>query len=343
MDTFLPMAKEALSFFTFTFAELAILFVGISMFVGILQIYIPAEKVKKLLSARQGRGYIVGASLGALTPFCSCSTIPLMIGLLKAKAGFGPTLSFLLTSPLVNPVIIGLFWMTFGLKATLVYGLLAVSMAILISYVLERLNFQRFINHHALTDHATPANTRPLAGTQPANSSCCSQVEPKTPSCADNRCEVQIQTDSTATLTPSIPFASLPWGDIFKQSVQQFKQFLPYVAIGVTIGAVAHGFVPQTFVAQYAGSDSLWAIPIAAIIGVPLYVRVESMIPIAVALMGKGMGLGAVVALIIGGAGASLPEVIMLKRIFKLPLLLAFLVTVFTIAISAGLLFHLLY
>jgi uncharacterized membrane protein YraQ (UPF0718 family) len=106
------------------------------------------------------------------------------------------------------------------------------------------------------------------------------------------------------------------------------------------IGALAHGFVPESLIVKYAGPDNPVAIPVAAVIGVPLYVRVSTMIPIFIPLMAKGMSIGAVVALTIGGAGASLPEVIMLKRIFSWPLLGAFLVAVFTIAVTAGLIFN---
>ena len=125
-----------------------------------------------------------------------------------------------------------------------------------------------------------------------------------------------------------------------KEAVKQFQTFLPYIVFGVAIGAVAYGFVPKELIVKYAGPDNPFAIPIAAVIGVPLYVRVETMIPITVALMGKGMSMGAVVALVIGGAGASIPEVVMLKRIFKGPMLSAFLAAIFSIAIVAGLIFN---
>jgi hypothetical protein len=121
------------------------------------------------------------------------------------------------------------------------------------------------------------------------------------------------------------------------EATAQFRSFLPHVAIGVLIGAVAHGFVPDTWLVTYAGGDNLWAIPIAALVGVPLYVRGSTMIPIALTLTAKGMGIGAVIALVIGGAGASLPEMIMLKRMFHWPIMIAFLVSVFGIAISTGL------
>jgi hypothetical protein len=123
---------------------------------------------------------------------------------------------------------------------------------------------------------------------------------------------------------------------LFDESVAQFLSFLPHVVIGVLIGAFAHGFVPDEWLTRYAGADNVWAVPLAAIVGVPLYVRGSTMIPIAMTLTAKGMGIGAVIALVIGGAGASLPEMIMLKRMFRWPILLAFLFSVFGIAISTG-------
>ena len=130
---------------------------------------------------------------------------------------------------------------------------------------------------------------------------------------------------------------------LLNEAMNQFRTFLPHIVIGVAIGAFAHGFVPDELLARYAGPDNLWAIPIAAIIGVPLYVRASTMIPIAMALTAKGMGVGAVIALVIGGAGASLPEVIMLKRMFQWPILSVFLISVFGIAITTGYLAELIY
>jgi len=123
---------------------------------------------------------------------------------------------------------------------------------------------------------------------------------------------------------------------LIHESLGQFRSFLPHIVIGVAIGAFAHGFVPDELLVQYAGPGNLWAIPLAAIIGVPLYVRGSTMIPIAMTLTAKGMGLGAVIALVIGGAGASLPEVVMLKRMFRWPILATFLLSVFGIAITTG-------
>ncbi|NNK97270.1 MAG: hypothetical protein HKP41_23190 [Desulfobacterales bacterium] len=130
--------------------------------------------------------------------------------------------------------------------------------------------------------------------------------------------------------------ASNRWQRIFRDAVGQFRKLLPFIILGVAIGSIIHGFLPADLVVRLAGSDNPMAIPVSAVVGIPLYLRVSTMVPIAASLIAKGMSIGAVVALIIGGAGASLPEVAMLKGIFKTPLLVAFIASVMVMAISAG-------
>ncbi|MBT8328592.1 MAG: permease, partial [Desulfofustis sp.] len=126
------------------------------------------------------------------------------------------------------------------------------------------------------------------------------------------------------------------WRRIFNEAVRQFRSLLPYVILGVAIGSVIHGFLPADLVVRLAGADNPLAVPVSAVVGIPLYLRVSTMVPIAASLVAKGMSLGAVIALIIGGAGASLPELAMLKGMFRLPLLIGFIGSVMVMAISAG-------
>jgi len=314
------------------FAELAVLFVLISFLVGALQEWLPEAKTRRYLSARHGRGYVIGALIGAATPFCSCSTVPLTLGLLRSGAGFGPTMTLLFTSPLVNPIIITLFWVTFGIELTLLYAGMALSMAIGISWLMDRAGFERHLKNDLVNRQASPASV-PLTTLQQGDSvQCCStpQSEP-IPVSFDVRGIGPAKTDGVPSNALGVKARRL-----FHDAVGQFRSFLPHVLIGVLIGAFAHGFVPDEWLIRYAGEDSLWAIPLAAIVGVPLYVRGSTMIPIAVTLTAKGMGIGAVIALVIGGAGASLPEMVMLKRMFHWPILIAFLFSVFSIAIATG-------
>ncbi|MES9905863.1 MAG: permease [Sedimenticola sp.] len=321
------------------FAQLAILFVLISFLVGALHEWLPAEKTRHYLSARHGRGYLIGALIGSATPFCSCSTVPLTLGLLKSGAGFGPTMTLLFTSPLVNPIIITLFWVTFGLELTLLYAGMALSMAIIISWLIDRAGFERYLKQDIFGVKKTIA-TVSLDSLQPkVATQCCSapQSEPVA---------VAFDMGGAAVAAPNLTIGEQRVEKakrLFNEAVNQFRTFLPHIIIGVAIGAFAHGFVPDELLARYAGPGNMWAIPMAAIIGVPLYVRGSTMIPIAMALTAKGMGVGAVIALVIGGAGASLPEVIMLKRMFQWPILGVFLLSVFGIAITTGYLAELIY
>ncbi len=307
------------------FAELALLFVAISFLVGVLQEWMPAEKTRHYLSAQHGRGYLVGALIGSATPFCSCSTVPLTLGLLKSGAGFGPTMTLLFTSPLVNPIIITLFWITFGLELTILYSGMAIGMAIVISWLMDRSGFEQYLKSDLFNPPLVTVSV-PFSPQKKDSSSdsCCTAPQNETTVVRFNS---QPQAIHAAPSTVR---------RLLNESMSQFLSFLPHVLIGVAIGAVAHGFVPDQWLVEYAGDDNIWAIPLAAIIGVPLYVRGSTMIPIALTLTTKGMGIGAVIALVIGGAGASLPEMVMLKRMFDWPILLAFLFSVFTVAITTG-------
>ena len=332
---FLQKLAETTLYALQLFAELAILFVLISFLVGVLHEWLPAEKTRHYLSARHGHGYAVGALIGAATPFCSCSTVPLTLGLLKSGAGFGPTMTLLFTSPLVNPIIFTLFWVTFGIELTLLYTAMALSMAIAISWLMDRAEFERYLKGD-LINRQPPSVRVPLTALKQETAiPCCSTSQPQ----SHTSTPVTFSTAETATAqrgsTITEATATKAKG-LFSDASGQFLSFLPHVIIGVLIGAFAHGFVPDQWLLEYAGADNMWAIPLAAIIGVPLYVRGSTMIPIALTLTAKGMGIGAVIALVIGGAGASLPEMVMLKRMFHWPILLAFLLSVFSIAITTG-------
>lgn len=314
------------------FAELAVLFVAISFLVGALQEWLPADKTRRYLSGRHGHGYLVGALIGAATPFCSCSTVPLTLGLLKSGAGFGPTMTLLFTSPLVNPIIITLFWITFGVELTMVYTGMALSMAVGVSWLMDIAGFERYLKDDVV-GRKPAASCGPVPTLQAsANAQCCTPMSNAPVTVTLDASGIGVARPGFA-LPESVGFRARR---LFADAVNQFRSFLPHVVIGVLIGAFAHGFVPDEWLVRYAGADNVWAIPLAAIIGVPLYVRGSTMIPIALTLTAKGMGIGAVIALVIGGAGASLPEMVMLKRMFRWPILFAFLLSVFSIAISTG-------
>lgn len=303
--------KESIEFFLRAFFELSILFLGISFFVEILNEKMNPQKIQKILSSKKS-GYLVASLLGSITPFCSCSTIPLTIGLIKAKAGFGPIMTFLFTSPLLNPIIFMVFFITFGLKITIVYASIALLTAFCAGFLLEKLGFAKYIkvesrhNNLSLNTKFSVHNT--------------------------TRFNTNIKTFQNSSYSTH----KNKYKTLLQQTWKQFVSFIPYISIGVAIGAFIHGFIPQELISQYASKDNLLAIPISAIIGIPLYIRASTMVGLAPELISSGVSLGSILALTIAGAGASLPEMIMLKKIFKLPIMIFFLVSVFSMAIICG-------
>ena len=296
------MVMETLNMFLFLAVELTVLFLVISYAVGLLQEFIPPHKIQNILSSKNGKGYAIAGFLGAITPFCSCSTIPFLKGLLRARAGFGTMMVFLFASPLLNPIIIGLFAVTFGLQVAAFYFVMAMSVSIIAGYTLEKLGFEQYV--------------KPDAYSEPVKKKGCGS------SCGGQKTPVN------------------RWRKIWNSTWKDFIKVLPYLIFGIGLGSVIYGFMPTEFVASAASDSNPFAIPVAAVIGIPLYIRAEAVIPLSAALAAKGMGLGAVMALIIGSAGASLTEVILLKSIFKNRMIYAFLTVILGMAVSAGYLYR---
>lgn len=368
----MTMAKEALDMFAFLATELIILFLAISYIVGVLQDFLTPEKIQSILSSKKGKGYFIAALLGSITPFCSCSTIPFLKGLLRARAGFGPMVVFLFASPLLNPVIIGLFVVTFGWQVAVFYFAVAMTVSVVAGYVLEKLGFERYVKPEAYeasgtsscgtscgdsskkNEQAKPSSScgtsacgepAPVA----AKTSCCSEPAPvvaKTSCCGDSalKAEPKVEvsccsSDGTATATIVEEKEPSRWVRIWHSTWKDFKQVFPYLMMGIAIGSFIYGFIPTDLIAEYAGEGKWYAVPVAAIIGIPLYIRAEAVIPLSAALVQKGMALGSVMALIIGSAGASLTEVILLKSIFKNQMIAAFLFVILSMAMGAGYLY----
>jgi hypothetical protein len=291
---------KTIEYFVFITVELTVLFLGISTLVGMILMYIPQEKLNIWLSKRGVMGNILGAFIGAMTPFCACSTIPMTLGLLNAGAPFGPVMSFVIASPILNPIIISMVAALMGLKAALIYGLVTFTASVVFGVVLEKTGQARNVR-----------NVRVKAGN-------------------DNQTGLIGQ-----TFTAKFKFA-------FAGAWTDFRAVLPFLLIGVGVGAGIYGYLPQDIVASIAGPDNPLAIPVAAIIGIPLYIRAETAIPIGIALSQKGMSMGAVIALIVGGAGMAIPEMSMLAGIFKKRLVLAIVVVIFSTAVIGGYTFNLL-
>ena len=281
--------EQTLEFFAVITVELVLLFIGISFLVGLMLEYVPPERIRKLMGGDGWFGNVVGAAFGSITPFCSCSTIPLTMGFLEAKAPFGATMSFLLASPLLNPVILGMVLAFMGWEVALVYGTTTFILAVVVGRLWAKLGLAKEVK-----------KVRVKGG----------------------------RSDEEDGRPKYKRAASFAW--------ENFVHMFPYLLIGVVIGALIYGVVPDDLIVDVAGPGNPLSVPVAAFIGIPLYVRAETIIPIGMALIDKGMGTGTVIALLIGGAGASIPEVSMLAGIFKRKLVIAFVLTIIAVAVTTG-------
>lgn len=287
---------EFIKTFLMLFFELLLLFIVVSFIVSLIQQVVSEEKIKKLLSKpNKAVNYILGMIFGAITPFCSCSTIPILAGLLNSKVPFGPAMSFLIASPLMNPLMIFMLWALLGWKVAVVYFVVLAIFSILTGLVFSKMNL------------------------------------------AESYKGVNVKGDG---------FFANKSGSRFKQALNDAWAFLypmlPYLFIGVFIGAFIYGFIPEEFITKYASGDGFISVFIASVIGIPMYIRPETMLPIAEALVSKGMSLGTVVALIIGGAGASIPEVVLLSKLFKKKFVISFVIAILVVAIATGLIVNMI-
>ena len=218
------------------------------------------------------------------------------VGLLKARVPFGAVMSFVVASPILNPVILAMMAALLGMKAAAIYAAVTFCAAILFGIALDRFGFAQYVK-----------NVRVTGG--------------------------RYGTTTSASFKEKLKTA-------FKSALDDFRSVLVYLILGVALGAGIYGYMPQDFVIKLAGPQNPFAIPVAALIGIPLYIRAETAIPIGLALMHKGMSVGAVIALIIGGAGMAIPEMSMLAGIFKTRLVGALIGVIFLTAVTAGLVFN---
>ena len=296
---------DTLRYFVLITIELIALFVFISALVKIILMYVPEEKIRRRLSGAGVFGNIVAAGFGALTPFCACSTIPMTVGFLNAGVPFGSTMSFLIASPLLNPIILGMLGAMVGIKAMVAYFVIAFLCSILFGFLLEKIGAQKYVKN----------------------------VRLKPASCCAGSHEVVDK--------HSLPFPS-KLKVAFAGAWDSLRPIMGYLLVGVALGAGIYGYMPQDFVMKIAGPDNPFAIPVAAVLGIPLYIRAETAIPVGLALMGKGMSIGAVISLIIGGAGMAIPEMTMLASIFKKQLVAMIVLVIFLTAVVSGYLFNIL-
>ena len=289
-----------LKYFVTIMAELAVLFIGISTIVALAFMSVSQDKIKKWMSGKGLWGNILGVIFGAVTPFCACSTVPMTLGFLQAGVPFGTVMSFVISSPLMDPLVFALLIAFMGWKVAVGFLILTSAFAVIFGVILEKMGW---------SDQVKNVRLKKIGSGQ----------YQEVPEGFRNR------------LRASFLKA---WGD--------FKSVLAYMIIGVGIGAAIYGYLPEDLLARVAGADNPFAVVVVALIGMPLYIRVESAIPIGLAMMQKGASIGAVIALIISGAGIAIPELTMLASIFKNRIIIAFIVIVFISAVLSGLIFNML-
>lgn len=291
------------------------LFIGASFLVGLAQEYLPPEKVeRKLRGHDEGTGNIAAAGLGAVTPFCSCSTVPVLAGLLQAGAPLGLAFSFLLASPLVNWIAVLLLLGLFGVEITVWYVVITLLAAIVGGVVIGRLGLSGYVKDVRIGEDQGQAVAADGGAT-----SCCAAGT----------------TMPTTTHRDHIETAA-------HEAWSFFIDTLPYLVLGMTIGALIHGAIPVELLQAVLGPENPLAVPLAALAGAPVYISLSGMLPIAASLSEQGIAIGTVLAFVIGGAGVSIPNLVLLNKLFKRRLLLVYAGTVVTIGIFVGVVFNFL-
>lgn len=295
---------SAANFFVYDVIKIGILLLVINYLMAITRYYFPLEKVRDMLTKRRwfGLDYLFAALLGVITPFCSCSSIPLFIGFVGAGIPLGVTFAFLIASPLVNESSLYLFPAMFGWNVTIIYNVAGIAVAMFGGMLIQFLRLDRYVERKLLV--------------------------------FKSREQVEKEHEGTA-LTPN-ELARYWWADGWSIT----KQVFPYVVLGVGIGAAIHGFVPASLVEQYLSTKEWWAVPVAVLLGAPLYANSVSVIPILEALVGKGVPLGTALAFMTAIVTVSIPELLILRKVMKWPLLAAFLCITIAGIILIGYLFN---
>jgi hypothetical protein len=276
---------DTINFFIYDVIKIGLLLIVINYVMAITRYYFPMEKVRDLLVKRRwfGLDYLFAAALGVITPFCSCSSIPLFIGFVGAGIPLGVTFAFLIASPLVNESSLYLFPAMFGMRVTIIYNLVGMGIAILGGMLIQRLGVEKYVKPELLK--------------------------------FKSRNQVEAENGGI-----SLPFSKLIkyfWQD----GMSITKTVLPYVVLGVGIGALIHGFVPATLVAKYLSTRAWYAVPLATLLGAPLYANSVSVIPVMEALVGKGVPLGTALAFMTAIVTVSIPESMILKKVMRWQLL----------------------
>jgi len=289
----------ALEFFIYDTIKIFILLSVIIFAISFIRSFFPPEKTRKILShKKEFIGNILAALLGVVTPFCSCSAVPLFIGFVEGGVPLGVTFSFLISSPMVNEVAIVLLFGLFGWKITAIYIGTGLAVALVGGYIIGKLKLEKWVEEYVYQIHVGEG-----------------------------------QAVQAPTFKERLDYAKLSMKEILG------KIWL-YVIIAIALGGLIHGYVPEDFLVKYAGKDNIFAVPIAVLLGVPLYSNAAGVIPIVYALMQKGVTIGTALAFMMAVTALSLPEMIILRKVLKLKLLAVFVGIMTVTIIAVGYLFN---
>ncbi|MBF0360337.1 MAG: permease [Oligoflexia bacterium] len=299
----------ALEFFIFEVPKVLMLLIVVVFVVGIIRSFFTAERTKKILSGKKEFiGNILAALLGVVTPFCSCSAVPLFIGFVTTGVPLGVTFSFLVSAPMVNEVALVLLYGLFGWKIALLYMVTGLSIAIISGWIIGKLKMEKHV--------------------------------------ADFVYQFNVNTNTDSENTTAVDDL-LSWNDRINLGVEAVKDIVgkvwPYVVLGIAVGAGIHGYVPENFMVSIMGKNSWWSVPIAVLIGVPMYSNAAGIIPIVQALLGKGAALGTVLAFMMSVIALSLPEIIILRKVLKPKLIATFVAIISCGIMIVGYLFNFIF
>ena len=295
----------AVNFFVYDSIKILILLFLISSIMGIVNAYFPIERLRNYLVSHRfyGLQYLLASVFGAITPFCSCSSIPLFIGFVKGGIPLGVTLAFLITSPLVNEVAVAMFLGSFGVQATMIYVISGILLGCIGGIILGRMHLEPYLSDWVKKVQA----------------------------------QSEQQTEQWEKDNPTF-FQRLP--TIIGDAWQIVRSVLLYVLIGIGIGAFMHGFIPEGFFEQYMSRDNWYAVPLSVVLAVPMYANAAGIVPVIEVFVAKGIPLGTAIAFMMAVVGLSLPEATLLKKVMTWRLISIFFATVTLFIILSGYLFN---
>jgi len=297
---------EAIAFFFYDVPKVMMLLTLIVFAMGVVRSYFSPERTRAMLAGkREGLGNVMAAGLGVMTPFCSCSAVPLFIGLVSAGVPLGVTFSFLIAAPMVNEVALALLFGLVGWKVAMTYFAFGISIAVVAGWVIGKLKLEGWLQDWVRDIH------------------------------------------SGATAPDAVDDAPLTLVDRYHLGIEAVREIFGrvwmWIILGIGMGALIHGYVPEDLMVRIMGAEAWWSVPAAVLIGIPMYTNAAGVIPIVEALLGKGAALGTVLAFMMAVIALSLPEMIILKQVLTLRLIGVFIGVVGSGILAVGYLFNFLF